>query len=248
MFVRTALLCIALGAAAFATADAAPAAPLRSLTFAVVYTVTTMQDNHISGLTGDPNKTLGPQSGMSEQHGFAVDDSGTMRIDVIAATTDGGLVTDVAFDGKVTHQPVIRVAITKDGRLLYDPKLALSMQAARVLPLLARGMFGNRELAAGVSWSDPAAAPAHGATSYVVKSVDAPRVTVAVTTTIELAGPQGFDEHDDGTLTFATDVLAPLRWDLLAHLRRGSVQGTEVTDSHLTATLTGDTFAKKPNG
>jgi hypothetical protein len=69
-------------------------------------------------------------------------------------------------------------------------------------------------------------------------------VTIAVATVVTVSGPQGFDEHEDGTLVFATDLGVPLRWDVNARLHRATVQGTETTDTHLTATLKSDSFAK----
>jgi hypothetical protein len=220
-------------------------APLRTMTYAVDFTVRSSQTNHISALAPDANRAIGPGSSNIEEHGFTIDDSGTLQVVVVAATADGGLVTDVKYDGKQTHQPLIRVAIAKDGRLLYDPKQPLSEPAARVLPLLARETFSKRELAAGTAWSEPVQAPAKGSTTYRVVTVAAPDVTVAVSATLDVPGSAGFSEHEDGTLTFATDVLAPLRWDVLIHVMRTRVGGAETTDGHLTARLTGDTFPRR---
>jgi hypothetical protein len=216
---------------------AAAEKPLRILTFDVTYFVVTSQENHISGLGA-----LAGQGASNESHGFAVDDAGVLSVDVIAATGDGGLVVDTRYDGKTTRQPTVRIAIASDGSLGYDPKANLSGATLRVLPFLARGLVKDRELRAGVSWSIPILAPASGSTTYRVTHVEAPVATIAITTDVTVKGPQGFDQHEDGTLVYEVDRLVPQRVDEQMRLHRFSIGGTETTDTHVVVTLEKDSL------
>jgi hypothetical protein len=232
-------LLAAFAALAPPAAQGAGEKPLRTLTFEVRYAVSSTREQRISGLSY--GQSSGPTSATV---GLGGDDSGTMTVNVVAATADKGLVVDVSYNGKTTKQPPIRVAILSDGRLGYDPKTPICDQALQVLPLLARGMFLDRELAQGVSWSTPYAAPVTGTKSYRVTAVSGMRVTFAVSSSMTLGGPQGFDEHTDGTLEYEVDAQAPLRLDVQTRGHRVTPDGLETTDTSLSATLQSDTLPR----
>jgi hypothetical protein len=182
----------------------------------------------------------------SVARGFGSNDRGTLQVDVIAATGDGGLVVDVTYEGREARQPVLRVAILPDGRLLFDPKRQLSAQARRLLPMLSRGMLANRDVSPGSEWSTPFAAPARGETKYRITHVDDRRAQITITADAIVSGPSGYDEHADGTTTYATDVLCPTAYDIRIRVRQQLTPETlESSDAHVTATLVRDTFAKR---
>jgi hypothetical protein len=241
------LVLVSSGAAA-ARADDGPK-PLRTLTYEVAYSVQTTQETLVSNLMGGnaDGRAHTPDVGKgSVSRGFGSNDRGTLTIDVIAATGDGGLVVDAAYEGREARQPVLRVAIMSDGRLLFDPKRSLSAQARRLLPLLSRGMIANRDVSPGSTWSTPFAPPAKGETTYHVTHRDDTRATIAITTDAAVAGPSGYDEHADGTATYATDVLCPTAYDIRIRVRQQlTPEKLESSDAHVTATLLRDTFAKK---
>ena len=101
--------------------------------FDVRYAVSSTREQHISGLSYG-----GGSSAPTNASGLGGDDSGTMKIDVIAATADKGLVVDVSYNGKVTKQPPIRVAILGDGRLGFDPKTPIAIRRCTFTAAVAR--------------------------------------------------------------------------------------------------------------
>jgi hypothetical protein len=245
---------LALGLAlALAAATAARAAdelkPLRTLTYDVAYSVQTTQERLVSNLMGG-NPSNGPHTPDvgkgSVSRGFGSNDRGTLRVDVVAATGDGALVVDAAYEGREARQPALRVAIMPDGRLLFDPKRSLSAQARRLLPLLSRGLIADRDVSPGSSWSIPLGPPAKGTTTYHVVHRDDTRAEIAIVTDAIVAGPSGYDEHADGTTTYATDLLCPTAYDVRIRVRQQLTPETlESSDAHVTATLVRDTFVKK---
>lgn len=233
MFVRlTAAAAVLLLLAAPGTAGAADK-PLRTLAFDVGYSVASSSERNENGITG----------GSGSGGAFDVDDAGTMKIDVVAVTADGGLVVDTSYSGKVTQQAPVRVAIYSDGRLAFDPKSSPCPQALYVLPLLARGLFGQRELERGTTWTTKLDEPA-ATTTYRVVDVDAPVATLAIERDLTSGGTRGYQEHETGTLRYATDMLAPLRIDFFIHSRRTTLDRIETADTHLLATLKSDSFVK----
>ena len=239
---------LVLTTAVAARADDVPK-PLRTLTYDVAYSVQTTQETLVSNLMGGnaDSRPHTPDVGKgSVSRGFGSNDRGTLTVDVIAATGDGGLVVDASYEGREARQPALRVAIMSDGRLLFDPKRSLSAQARRLLPLLSRAMIDNRDVSPGSTWSTPFALPAKGATTYHVVHRDETRATIAITVDAVVAGPSGYDEHADGTTTYATDVLCPTAYDIRIRVRQQlTPEKLESSDAHVSATLVRDTFAKK---
>ncbi|HEY0613256.1 MAG TPA: hypothetical protein VGC96_01400, partial [Candidatus Elarobacter sp.] len=178
-----------------------------------------------------------------ESHGFANNDKGTVKIDVIAATADNGLVVDAGFAGEKSKQLPIRIAILGDGRLAFDPKQNVAPEVSELLPTLARGLLVGHQPAAGVKWSTPAMEPATGNRSYVIGAASDTSATISITGDAKTTGPQGFDRHEEASLTYQPKLSAPLRYDTRIRVRRNGLNGPEVDDVHLTATLASDTFA-----
>jgi hypothetical protein len=240
-------------------ASPVPTAPktLRTLVYAIAYSAQTRNEELTSGFTGAV--TASRNAGASRRPAAAtegsatvkrtadVNDDGTLTIDVVAATRDGGLVVDAAFAGKATNQPAIRVAIFPDGRLSYDPQQALSAEASRVLPLLARGVIANRDVSPGSSWTAAVPFPgARGTTLYRVVHVEGERAELTIEREMTVSGPRGFTEQDRGSATYATDRLCPLVFELDARSRHQPAPDQYVTESaHLSARLVSDTFAKR---
>lgn len=221
---------------------------LRTLVYAIAYASHTRNEEHTSGFTGKVGGPANVAEGNAAVERIAdVNDDGTLTIDVIAATRDGGLVVDSTFAGKTTNQPAIRVAIFPDGRLSYDPRSALSVEATHVLPLLARGVIAGRDVSPGSTWTTAVPYPAaKGATIYHVTHVDGERAELAIDSEITESGPRGFFERGHGVATYATDRLCPLLYDLQAQSRHQPTAEQYVTaTAHLTARLVSDTFAKR---
>jgi opacity protein-like surface antigen len=237
-----------------ASADApAPIKPLRQLVYDVTYSARTTHEVKSSGFnggfgagtSGDGNSSVAAGSGAASQY-MNGDDRGKLAIDVIAATTDGGLVVDASFTGTVNVQPKTRIAIFEDGRISADPAHPLVPAVARMLPLIARGFIANRDVSAGSTWSIPAPAPSKGSTTYRVQSSDGQRARIAIEGVLSMPGPTGFEESDQGTTTYATDLVSPISYDLTARIRRQlGIDQSMTTSAHITATLVSDSFAKR---
>jgi hypothetical protein len=238
-------------AVALALCAAAPGAaqqsvkPLRTLTFAVAYSVRATATAHYSGLggIGQMGERIAAKPPGFQEYGFSGDESGTVRVEVVAATADLGLVVDASYEGKTKQLPV-RVAIFPDGRLTHDPKLTLAPQCVELLPLLARGLLAEYGYDPGSSWTLPAIEPATGTRTFRVAAATETTSTVTLAADLAVKGPQGYEEHQEGTFTYDRRLSTPVRFDTRIVLRRGA--GLEQSESHLTAQLATDTFVRKP--
>jgi hypothetical protein len=243
MLYRSLALAIVCALAAGGTARAAaPTKPLRTLVYSVQYSAQNRNDEQTSGFTGNGGGP-GTAGGMVTRTSDVGDD-GTLTVEVIAATPDGGLVVDATYTGKTTVQPKLRIAIFSDGRLSADPHATVSVETAYLLPLLARGLVAGRDVSPGSAWTVPAAPGTKGDWSYKVTGVDGDVATLAIATTRTVAGPRGYDESDTATTRYDTARLCPLSYDLNATSRHSVGTSQYVsTNARLTASLVSDTFA-----
>ena len=88
-----------------------------------------------------------PTSGSGEQHTTAAQASkGTIAVDVVQATSDAGLVIDIAETTDALARPKVRMAIAADGTLFFDPGAVakLSEEELAVARWLGRGFYGDR--------------------------------------------------------------------------------------------------------
>lgn len=244
--ISAALASVALAAPALAAdGTAAPLKVLRTLVYAVTFTEKNTAEEKTSGFLGGDAGAITAGSATVKRNAN-VDDSGTLTVNVLAATQDGALAVDAAFAGKATSQPTVRIVISPDGRLGYDPNKPIAPETARILPLLARGLVANRDVSPGSSWTIDAPAPARGTTTYRVSALRDELATLGIDGDLIVPGPQGFQEHDRGTVTYATDRLCPITYDLTARSHhQASTEQYVSTNAHLTATLVSDSFAKK---
>jgi hypothetical protein len=225
---------LALLVAASGVASAQQTKPLRTLTYTVAYSAVSSMRSQLTG---------GIEVGRGfEDTGYANDDKGTLRVDVIAATGDLGLVVDASFAGEKTKQAPVRVAILGDGRLAFDPKLNIAPELVEFLPLLARGLLGDKDHPAGSSWSAPAPQPLAGTRMFRVTSADDTTANLSITTDAKVGGGQGYERHEESTLAYRPKLSTPVRYDTRIRLRRQGLNGPETTDLHLTAALATDSF------
>ena len=229
---------------AASAADApAPVKIMRTLVYSVQYSAVTKNEEQTSGFSG-------AGGGVSMGHGSVarsseVSDDGSLTVDVVGATPDLGLVVDASFTGKNSSQPPVRVAIFPDGRLSYDPSKPLSVEATRILPLLARGLLNGRPVEIGSTWKTEVGAPAKGATTYRILDVHGTQATIGIESDVKVPGPQGYDEQAQAKTTYATDRVCPVIVDLQARSRHSpSAEQYVTTSTHVTASLVRDSFAK----
>jgi hypothetical protein len=236
MNARTLILTLAAVACAGATASAADAPkPLRTLVYDVQWDSTATRSTRDSGIGG-------AASGQSNAVA-AAPDSGTMTIDVLAATNDGGLVVDAAFDGKTTKQPAARIALAENGSMNWNPGTEVAPQTRRLLPLLARGIVKDHDFTAGSTWTTPAPPPATGSLTYKVRQVEGTFATFDLSYTISTATMPRTDENGQATVSYDTFHVCPMKLDLQAHARRTlAMNASETVDYHLVARLVSDSL------
>lgn len=232
---------------ALALAVAAPVraqtAPLRTLVYAVTMSSRTVNDELTSGFTADGRAVTSGSATVSRSS--SAGESGTLTVEVVAAPPDGGLVVDAALAGRNVQQPRIRVAILADGRISAAPSAPLSVEAARLLPLLSRGLVAGKEIDPGVAWTMPVPPPARGSVAYRVTHVDGALATLALTSSLAVGGPQGYDENDEGVVVYDTVRLCPTRYEIVTHGRHQPAPEQFVrSEGRLTASLLRDSFAQ----
>ncbi len=139
MIPKQSVLALAILATAVLGASPPPPLPsLRHLVFAIAVRSSQVTERFDSGEgrdgTGNGNLGTGPQNGLYAAHG---DVETRAIVDVVAATSDGGLVVDVV-EGGPSGVPV-RCTISSDGIVVYDPNRPVGDGARIALRALARG-------------------------------------------------------------------------------------------------------------
>jgi hypothetical protein len=229
--------------AAITHADAgaadAPLTVLRRMSFDVSYNVRSRVDTKESGFNG-------PLSGTSTGNGPNSESRGTISVEVVAATADGGLVVDVAED-TVRNSAPIRVGIT-DKALFYDRNAGVTEEERMLLHYLARDFVKAGELTAATTWVEETNdTGGSGRTTYRVTAVDesAKTVSLDISGTSSATGVGAFDAKTTGSMTYDTGTLVPLMLALTTRTTLESGSGHTTIDAQMTSTLRDDSFHKK---
>jgi hypothetical protein len=237
--------CALVAAVAFRPAAAVAADPplkvLRHLTFDVSVGIDSETQTKVAGFDG-------AVSGLASDNNGTTIGRGTISVDVVGATTDGGLVVDVSEDAPPRRAPVVRVGITEKA-LLYDPARVVTDEERTLLHFLARAFVGATELAPGTAWTeDMSAGATRDRTTYTVTSVDVPAKTVAldIVGSSSASGPNGFDTRTRGTMTYDTGVLVPSAIEIRTDTNIQNVGRLTTVKTTLTATLKDDSFRARP--
>jgi hypothetical protein len=250
-FIVTFSAILAAALPAFATAAAtAPQAPLRHLVYTTQYSIASKRTQRTSGLgVLDPNPDHGTAigtTGASNSSSTAVKNAGTLTIDVIAFDKSGALVVDASLVGDHRSQAPIRVAILADGRLGVDPRTDLCDEARRLLPLFAGSFVGGHDLAADATWSVATGGPPAGSMTVHVTDVTDDRARLEIDSDVHAGGLANAQETSHAKAVYAVKLLAPVSYDVAAHIRRTPDPGVEESaEVHLGATLVTDSFGSR---
>ena len=138
-------------APAIAAPAAAPAKPLRTMTWDLSMAVGNEHRIQTSGIGSAGNGNSADSAG--------TDSKGTIVVDVVAVAPEG-IVVDVAENVASRARPKVRVAITNAGALTYDPQQAQNVteEETVVLHTLARGFLGD-STTPGASWNVDGSGP-----------------------------------------------------------------------------------------
>jgi hypothetical protein len=235
-----------LGASARASVAADAASPteplkvLRHLEFYVTVGESSTTETKVSGFDA------GSESGHATADNGSLDAHGTIAVDVVGATSDGGLAVDVSENAASRESPPIRVGIL-NGKLYYDPHTIVNEEERDVLLFLDRGFVKPDTLAAGTTWNDDAAGS--GMTThatYKVKTVDDQAKTIALDfeASTDVSGPNGYQADTHGTMTYDTAVSVPLDFTLWRRTHVEQPGRLTTVDTKLSATLREDSLRK----
>jgi hypothetical protein len=178
----------------------------------------------------------------------AIDAKGSIVVDVMAATADGGLVVDFTESATGRNRPKVRFAITGDGQVAFDPKEAenVTPEELALARWLARGFFGEHPTDRGTEWTnDQSNNGLSGAEHYRVTAAAESRVTLEFATEEKSAGAASYGETRQGSLVYDTVLIVPVRVSYQGQAHRDVFGAYDTTLTSVTLTLRSDTFAKK---
>jgi hypothetical protein len=227
--------------AASSSATDAQLKPLRTLTYALEMTIGNVREMHVDAIGS-------AGSGVSNA-GAALESKGTINVDVIAVTADGGLVVDVSENASNRSHAKVRVAIAKDGAISYDPKQQenVTVEEFALLGWLSRGFYAAPPDPPGTAWdTDVGGQGVTGKNHYRVLSVNGDTVTLDCKTEERKGGADSFDMTRIGTVVYDMKMVAPrsASYQEVNHSQRlGHYDTTTVSVS---LKLANDTFGKKP--
>ncbi len=231
---------VGLVAASLADASSAQADPLRHITFS--YSV-----NHFVSTEVRSSGIGTASSGVSTQSASG-QDRGTIVVDVIAATQDGGLVVDVSQQQvePVRQLPVVRIAVLGNGDLTFDPEKQISNEEIVVARYLARGFVPAGELTVGTGWKQSQ----HGANmsrdlAYRVTALPSSEVLqFTVDGEEKVTGAGAYTQTLHGTGSYNVKRLVPEDLVVKSYLRVDRASAT-TADSQVHITLVSDSMKPK---
>ena len=185
-------------------------------------------------------------SGSATSSGPTTVKNGTIDVDVMAATGDGGLVVDVS-ENEMKRTPVVRVGIT-DKSLFFKSDAVITDEERIVLHYLARDLVKADDLAVGTSWVDDQTEGAGIAdrVHYRVTSVDsdAKTMSVDISGTNTGSGLHSYVGLTTGSMTYDVGTAVPLRISLSTHATMDGSGSHTTIETYLTSTLRSDSFHK----
>ena len=171
---------------------------------------------------------------------------GEITLDVVAATSAGGLVVDVEEEAQGHGEPLTRVVIMADGMLRYLPGSEVSPEEAELLPLLGREVIGAALRSKGDAWEIPQTAPNFKqSTKYEVLDATPPLTElVQASGAFVTTGIHEADGSSTGKITFNPKFIVPVAASLTSHAHNKEPDVLTTTDTSLQLTLVSDSWEK----
>jgi hypothetical protein len=254
------LLVIAALAAAPAPARAGDLLkPVRTLVYEVALTVgivhrtpraapSTLVTRGIGRASRAQGIVQGASGGPTENVSRAgVETRGTIAVDVIAATGDGGLVADISETAPGRTHAKVRLAVSHDGSVVADPKFVndVTEEEVSLARWLARGFYSDHPREAGTLWTvDQSGNGVVAAEHYRVLSAANQRVTLAYALE-QSDSAASFALTRQGSLVYDTGFIVPISATYEAQARRQLFEAVDETHTSVVLKLTADSFAKK---
>jgi hypothetical protein len=233
--------------------------PLRTLVYDVALTVGIVhrtprasQNTLVTGGIGRAARAQGivpgAQGGPTEDVSRAgVETRGTIAVDVIAATGDGGLVADISETAPGRTRAKVRLAVSHDGSVVADPKFVndVTEEEVSLARWLARGFYSDHPREAGTLWTvDQSGNGVVAAEHYRVLSAANQRVTLAYALE-QSDSAASFALTRQGSLVYDTGFIVPISATYEAQARRQLFEAVDETHTSVVLKLTADSFAKK---
>ncbi|HEY0393159.1 MAG TPA: hypothetical protein VGD01_01565 [Candidatus Elarobacter sp.] len=249
-----------LGGAPYCASAADPVRPLRTLTYTVDVSITdSIEASSTIVANGNRPPANGGRAARQQRPaattagsgtrgtGVTIATQGTIVVEVVQATEDAGLIVDVSEDAPKRIRPKLRVGVSSDGALLYDPAATdkLSVEEAAVIRWLGRGFYGDHPTEVGTAWTvDQSSKGYTDVERYRVLSRDASRVTLnyALEESTTLAG--GYAGSREGSLIYDTALVVPVKAAFEAVSHRQLTEGYNTMRTSVRLTLTADSFSK----
>ena len=193
---------------------------------------------------GQPGGAVGTGAGTVTA---ATSAKGSIRVAVLGATDDAGLIVEVSETALQRSRPSVRVAVATDGAMSYDPKDAqnLTEEEVAVMRWLARGFYGDRPTEPGTSWTvDQSVNGRTDIERYRVVAKDAQRVTLDYALEEQVSGMTGYNALREGSLLYDTAMIVPVKATFQSQARRQIGPAYDTTRTSVTVTLTADSFAR----
>jgi hypothetical protein len=217
--------------------------PIRTMVFSA----------HVAGRSRSSMEALGANGGEATQTGQRmssysgighVDTDVRIRVNILAATDDGGLVADISEDGHDRTAPKTRVGITKDGEVVVmDPGASLFDEESGLLMMLARNFVSGHDSSNGASWTLPFGS-SKGTLNIRVTSDDDTHVSLALHG--ESADASGATrEQLQGTVLYDTSRTTPIKATLTTATETLAAATTSHENMTVDYTLQSDTLAGK---
>ncbi len=190
----------------------------------------------------------GRGAGAEDTSAAAVEARGTIAVDVVAATGDGGLVADVSESAPGRTRDKVRLAVSNDGTIFYDPKRAddVTEEELSLARWLARGFYADHPRQPGAAWSvDQSGNGLVTAEHYRVLSAADQRVTLTYALEQRSDGAASFASTRAGSLVYDTGFVVPVKATYEGQTRRQLFEAFDETRTSVVLTLTADSFAKK---
>jgi len=171
---------------------------------------------------------------------------GRIVCDVVAATSDGGLVVDVSEDATERAAPPVRVAVEPNGHLNYSPSTTVFEEEAALLRLLARSIVGSQPHGLGASWVIEDSGKGYGSkTTFLVTGVQAAGdLRLDLDQQYHQEGIDGVVGSVQGKVAYDQTKLVPRTASFGAQAHRETPDGYRVVSMEISLTLVEDSFGR----
>ncbi|HYZ16028.1 MAG TPA: hypothetical protein VE591_06485 [Candidatus Acidoferrum sp.] len=218
--------------------------PIRTLQYSLAMIVGPARESRTNGGLGSatsPDPWTGRSVGAS---GYEA--KGSVFVDVLATTQDGGLLVDVSETATGRAFPKARISVSSDGRLSYDAKEQpnVSDEELSLLRWLARGFYSaDRATDPGTSWNvDANNGGVRSSERYRVISNSGGKVNLDYKFE---SMANGYTVTRLGNVLYDTRLTVPVQVNYRGEMRTDRLGAADTTSSSVALSLTADSFNRK---